>query len=738
MKAYWKYLLLLVGISFIATSCFNDLETTPIDPDEVTGEDVFKDLSGYTGLLAKLYAGLAVSGQQGPAGQADIQGIDEGFGQYLRALWYHQELATDEAVIAWNDQTIQDFHQQDWTSGDAFIFAFYSRIFYQISVCNEFLRQTEEGKLNERGISAGDQAIIQTYRAEARFLRALSYWHALDHFRNVPFVTEDDIVGAFFPEQIQAPDLYNYIESELLEIESQMTPARQAEYGRADQGAAWMLLAKLYLNAEVYTDKPAYTECIEFCQRIIDAGYTLEPEHGNLFRTDNDQSDEIIFSIPFDGIDTRTWGGTTFIVRAGIGGEMNAVQDFGVESGWGGTRVTSALVNKFPAVASEEGGGFIVMPAPEPDPEEDELVQIFVPGNFVGWSPANAPALTSPEDDMVYEGYLFFPESNTQFKITPERSFTGNYGDDDADGVLDLNGENILVEEAGYYRLRVDLNDLTYTLDRTEWGLIGSATADGWDSDQDMTYDIDEQAWVIETNLVSGAIKFRANDAWDLNYGDDAADAILDEAGADIMIASNGNYRIKLFLSGAVFTYSVELTSSDQRGTFFTEGQTLEIADIAQFTEGYASTKFRNVSREGTPGSSQVHVDVDFPLFRLADTYLMYAEAVVRNGSGGSIGTAVEYVNRVLTRAYGDTAGNISASDLDLPFLLDERARELFWEAQRRTDLVRFGQFSDGDYRWPWKGGEPEGVSVSDHFDVYPIPAADLGANPNLQQNRGY
>jgi hypothetical protein len=111
---------------------------------------------------------------------------------------------------------------------------------------------------------------------------------------------------------------------------------------------------------------------------------------------------------------------------------------------------------------------------------------------------------------------------------------------------------------------------------------------------------------------------------------------------------------------------------------------------------------------------------------------------VVQGGSGGDMGTALGLVNDVRTRAYGEPGGNITMADLTMPFLLDERGRELHWECHRRTDLVRFGQFTNGDYLWPFKGGVPEGATVSETYDIYPIPAADLGANPNLDQNAGY
>ena len=105
---------------------------------------------------------------------------------------------------------------------------------------------------------------------------------------------------------------------------------------------------------------------------------------------------------------------------------------------------------------------------------------------------------------------------------------------------------------------------------------------------------------------------------------------------------------------------------------------------------------------------------------------------------GGDRGLALDYFNQVRNRAYGGAGGNITDAELDLQMIIDERARELYWEAHRRTDLVRFGQFSETDYLWAWKGGVKEGRSMPKHLDVFPIPAADLGANPTLQQNPGY
>lgn len=180
----------MFAVGLLFSSCVKDLDVEPLDKDVVTSASVFDDESSYYQILAKIYAGLAVSGQNGPSGEVDIYGVDPGYGQYLRALFYLQEFTTDEAITGWDDQTIRDLHYQAWSSSDVFITAMYYRIFYQIGVVNEFLRQTTQELLDERGVSESMQQTIAVYRAEARFMRALSYYHAIDMFANVPFVTE--------------------------------------------------------------------------------------------------------------------------------------------------------------------------------------------------------------------------------------------------------------------------------------------------------------------------------------------------------------------------------------------------------------------------------------------------------------------------------------------------------------------------------------------------------------------
>ena len=180
---------------------------------------------------------------------------------------------------------------------------------------------------------------------------------------------------------------------------------------------------------------------------------------------------------------------------------------------------------------------------------------------------------------------------------------------------------------------------------------------------------------------------------------------------------------------------------ADKRAMFFTEGQNLEINTIANtFTDGYAVTKFKNIDSEGNAGSDAGgdFVDTDLHVIRMAEIYLTYAEAVTRGGSGGNIQQAVGYINELRERAFGNADGNISSSDLNIDFVLDERARELYWEGQRRTDLIRYNDFTTGSYLWPFKGGSKSGTSVSDYRVLFPLPSNIILINPNLTQNTGY
>lgn len=525
------YVVALTVFSMLGvTSCVNDLDVTPIDPNIQTDKTVYVNLESYQSVIAKVYAGFATTGQQGPAGNPDVGGVDEGFSGYVRMLWNLQELPTDEAICAWGDFGIPQLNFMSYSEQNPFVEGLYYRIYHQIALANEFLRQTTEAKLNERG-HGSFKSDIDEYRAEARFIRAFAYWHALDLFGNVPFVLENLDVGVTLPEQIKRADLFTWLETEIKEVEGLLKDANTSTYGRIDKGAAWMLLARLYLNAEVYTGTAKWADVITYTD-LINAAYTFDTgSFEDLFMASNNEKD-FIFAVPYDGDHMQTYGGTHFIIHSATGGDMNAAA-VGINGGWGGNRT-------------------------------------------------------------IREAY-------NQFETGDLRGMTGN--------------------------------------------------------------------------------------------------------------------------------------SNNPVGMFFDSGS-LDVDNPGQFTDGFGVTKFKNVD----PSNSSLRKDwvsTDFPMMRLAESYLMYAEAYVR-GNVGNSSTALDLINTIRRRAYNGTDGDVTPSTLTEDFILAERGRELFWECHRRSDLIRFGKYVSSDYLWQWKGGSENGSAVNASKRLYPIPAKDMGANPNLKQNTGY
>ncbi|MDX6190889.1 RagB/SusD family nutrient uptake outer membrane protein [Flavobacterium sp. Fl-318] len=535
MKISFKYIsyffLFILGLNLTLTSCTGDLDVTPRDKNEFLSETFFQDPSSYKQVLAKLYAGLYVGGNDGD-GKPDIAGLGGDFSSYLRLLFVTQELPTDEAIIAWADGTLPTLNTQTWSPANEFLAGAFSRSFYEISVANEFLRQSTEEKLNARGVDANLKADIATFRAEARFLRAFSYYNLMDLFGNVPITTEADPVGLFYPVQKTRAEVFAFVEAELKDLDNSLAASKTNEYGRVDKTAAKFLLAQIYLNSKVYTGVDRNNEAAVLCNEIIaSSGYTFaNVPYRYLFSADNNRNgaqSEFIFPVVSDGNAIRAiGGGMSFIIHASIGGSMDAANQ-GMDGGWFGTRARKEFVELFP-----------------------------------------------------------------------------------------------------------------------------DATATG-----------------------------------------------------------------------------------DKRGTFYTDGQSLDINNVGTFTDGYAVTKFININSDGSKAQRPDVPDTDFPMYRLSDVYLMYAEATVRGAAAGNLATAVGYINQIRGRA-GATL--VSTGDLTLDFILAERGRELFWECHRRTDLIRFGKFSGSSKVWQWKGGVMAGTGTDSYRDLMPIPARSILANPTLKQNPGY
>lgn len=518
MKDIFKYIKktgTLLLFSALLISCTDDLNRFPTN---ATSNDIqYSYVDGYEQSLVTIYSTLSLN-------------------DFLRNYWNMQELTTDEAVSTWDDDGILSYHIFNWTADNISNERVYSAALYNITLCNNFLIEASDKNLSERGFSGTDIETIDLYKSEARFLRAYYFWILMDLYGNPPFPTEESLAQSEAPQQIMRADLFNFIESELREIEDLLTNPGANEYGRTDKAAAWALLSRMYLNAEVYTGTAKNTESISYSKKVIDAGYSLETNYNWLMLADNFQNtSEFIFTSNYDNANSETWGGTNYLAlgAAGVSADLN-----GMSSSWGALRFTQQV-----------------------------------------------PALFPTADQTV-----------------------------------------------------------------------------------------------------------------------------------------------------------------DKRAQFWTDGQSLEVDDLGTSIDGYSSFKYRNLDRAGNPfvqdNAYNNISDIDFPIFRLAEVFLNYSEAVLRGGSGGDKATALSYINKIRGRAYASdpnsSNGNISASDLTLDFILDERCRELYWETFRRTDLVRFDKLTTDNYLWAWKGGVIGGTAVDPKFNIFPLPTSDILANSNLDQNKDY
>jgi hypothetical protein len=310
MKNIFKKLVFGLAITSIIVSCHDDLNQSPIDPDSFTEEDVFATPEQAKGALAKLYSSLALTGQQGPAGQPDIAGIDEGFSQFSRMLFNLNEITTDHAVVGWGDPGLPDLHGMYWSSSNDFTEAMYYRLAQEVSFCNSFI--TNASNLED--------ASVESYIAEARFLRAYAYYNLIDLYGSVPLITT---VSTDLPQQSSRSEIFNFIETELLEIENSLPGSGGNEFGRVDQVAAWALLSRLYLNADVWIGQSKYSEAATYSGNVISSSYSINSNDANgngtaydeLFLADNDTNgaqNEFIFALNFDGLQSQTYGGTTF------------------------------------------------------------------------------------------------------------------------------------------------------------------------------------------------------------------------------------------------------------------------------------------------------------------------------------------------------------------------------------------------------------------------------------------
>lgn len=343
MKKIFSNTIAAAVLTLGLTGCVNDLDISSIDPQT-------KPSATDMELLAKCYSTLGVTGQRGPAGNADLAGIeDEGESGFYRTTFNCQELMTDECAWAWQDnQDIAPFTMISWNSGSVRTQWVYTRLTYNITLFNSYLSQVADNEENSQ------------YRAEVRFLRALNYWYLLDLFGKAPFKTEFNITD--LPVEYSGEKLYEWLDQELTEIEPLMAEpgsfCNTENFGRADRGAAYMLHARLALNSEVYTKGKVkdYQKAIDYCDLLIgNSTYGLSTQEKNgfsgyqqLFMADNDENPEamkeIIFPIRQDGQKTRCHSGATYVVNSMRAAGM---PNMGTTNGWSCLFARRALIQKF-------------------------------------------------------------------------------------------------------------------------------------------------------------------------------------------------------------------------------------------------------------------------------------------------------------------------------------------------------------------------------------------------------
>lgn len=528
------------------TSCTGDLDTLPLNRTDPVSEYVYgTDETGYLNGLARLYFQFVSNDL------TDLQSMDGGASEIIRAFWSVQETTADAAKCSWeNDAWVRALNTNTWSEvqNDA-VYAVYVRTLQGIAFVNEYLRQTSPARLADRGVDAALAARIEGFRAEARFIRAYLYWMALDCFGSVPFTTEDSpFGGAWFPQQASRTEIFDFCTNELTDLLSQGSamPEPRSAYPRADKGSVAGLLARMYLNSEVYTGVERWEEAKAACETLFGMGYSLCPDYAALFRGDNGENpqvlSEMIWAISYNAEKTQSYGGSSYLLSATLASTdiTDSSRPNGQRNGWAGLRVPYEYVERY--------------------------------------------------FDVVARDY-----------------------------------------ESGEYEIADKRGQVFYIKGRRE------------------------------------------------------------------------------SMDGALYS----------------------------FMNGWSCLKFNNIPSGMTDreyleiSATKDFADVDFPMIRLGEICLIYAEACMNLGQDD---LALPYLAALSARA-----GVEAPQEISQDYLVAERARELMWEAHRRTDLIRYGLYDTQAYLWPYKGGDSyAGQAFPEYKRLFPVPPSELAANDRLVQNPGY
>ena len=343
MKNIKFKLLAFAAVVMLSTqSCLRDLDTEP--KYDMTLEYILQqDPKAVEGMLSRLYASFALSSVKGP-GDSDISGADPGESPFIRGLVNLQDFTADGMKNRWGDNGLDQLTTtSNWTDNNKFFKYAYDRIYYTVPQATNLIliMKSDNVKYENK-----EQVV-----SELRFLRALSYYYLIDLFGKGVLVNDETFNTSTPLQEASRTELFTFVETELKDIEGKL-PA-QNSYARANKSAARMLLAKLYLNAEVYTGTPRYNDAASYINKVIsEGGYQLEGNFRKNFSADNNTSKEIIFPLIADAASSQSFGNTTYIVNGSISTDTMTPADFGATDGWAGHRATKAWYGLFAGSAA--------------------------------------------------------------------------------------------------------------------------------------------------------------------------------------------------------------------------------------------------------------------------------------------------------------------------------------------------------------------------------------------------
>lgn len=351
-------LFILSAAAILFSSCLKDLDTLPLNTTDFTSENAYANEDSYLKVLAYINGYYMLVGQD-EAGKNDLGFSDSGQSEFLRQWFNMNEMTCDGLKCVWGDSYLTELQHDSWGSStnDALV-AVYTRAVKAIALVNEFLLQTTDSKIEARGQSSL-KGEIAGYRAEARFHRAMFFYVLMDEFGNPPFPMPENIGGAN-PSRITRTDLFNWLETELLDLgsdNSAMPAVGSVPYPRPTKGSVWALLSRMYLNAEVYTGTARWQDAKDAAKKVIGMGYSLAPKYSDMFRQDNTENGsaekEFIFAIAYDRVSTQSWGGTSTFASASLSEEANLKlgAEFGLSKinaeNWAGYHVPNDYVARF-------------------------------------------------------------------------------------------------------------------------------------------------------------------------------------------------------------------------------------------------------------------------------------------------------------------------------------------------------------------------------------------------------